>query len=41
MCLVELFCHVDDFCPGFEPAWIGDQFMTGRRHRRRAGHLCL
>ena len=41
MRLVELFCHVDDFCQGFEPAWIRDQFTAGRRQRRRAGHLCL
>jgi len=41
MNLVELFCHVDDFCQAFEPLWIRDQLRTGRRHRRRAGHLCL
>ena len=41
MSLVELFCHVDDFCQGFEPAWIRDPFTAGRRQRRRAGHLCL
>ena len=39
MSLVELFCHVDDFCQAFEPLWIRDQFRTGRR--RRAGPLCL
>ena len=41
MNLVELFCHVDDFCQAFEPSWLRDQFRTGRRRRRRAGHLCL
>ena len=38
MSLVELFCHVDDFCQAFEPLWIRDHFTTGRR---RAGPLCL
>ena len=41
MNLVELFCHVDDFCQAFERQWIGHQLTTGRRHRRRAGRLCL
>jgi len=41
MNLVELFCHVDDFCQAFEPLWIRDPLRTGRRHRCRAGHLCL
>ena len=26
MSLVELFCHVDDFCQAFEPLWIRDYF---------------
>ena len=41
MNLVELFCHVDDFCQAFEAHWIGHQVTTGRRRRRRAGQLCL
>ena len=41
MNLVELFCHVDDFCQAFETQWIGHQLTTGRRRRRRAGRLCL
>ena len=41
MNLVELFCHVDDFCQAFEGAWIRHQLTTGHRRRRRAGHLCL
>ena len=41
MNLVELFCHVDDFCQAFERQWIGHQLTTGRRRRRRAGRLCL
>ena len=41
MNLVELFCHVDDFCQAFETQWISHQLTTGRRRRRRAGRLCL
>ena len=41
MNLVELFCHVDDFCQAFETQWIGHQLTTGRRCHRRAGRLCL
>ena len=41
MNLVELFCHVDDFCQAFEAQWIRHQLTTGRRQRRRAGQLCL
>ena len=41
MNLVELFCHVDDFCQAFEGAWLRHQLTTGRRQRRRAGQLCL
>ena len=40
MNLVELFCHVDDFCQAFEGHWIRHQLTTGRR-RRRTGQLCL
>ena len=40
MNLVELFCHVDDFC-AFEGHWIRHQLTTGRRRRRRTGQLCL
>ena len=39
MNLVELFCHVDDFCQAFERQWIGHQLTAGRRRRRRAGRL--
>ena len=41
MNLVELFCHVDDFCQAFEAEWIRHQLTTGCRCRRRAGRLCL
>ncbi len=33
MNLVELFCHVDDFCQAFEAHWIRHQVTTGRRHQ--------
>ena len=41
MNLVELFCHVDDFCQAFEGPWIRHQLMTGCRPRRRSGQRCL
>jgi hypothetical protein len=36
--LEELFCHIDDFCPSFEPRWQETLFGNGlkRRQRRRA-----
>lgn len=40
MNLVELFCHVDDFCQVFEPQWIRQQLTFGRR-RHRVGRMCL
>ncbi len=41
MSLVELFCHVDDFCQTFEPTWEHLQLSSGTKIRRRAGQLCL
>ena len=41
MSLVELFCHVDDFCQTFEPTWEHLQLSNGIKTRRRAGQLCL
>jgi hypothetical protein len=29
--LTELFCLIDDFCQGFEPAWGNDCSQMGRR----------
>ena len=40
MSLVELFCHVDDFCQAFEPLWIRDHFTSGRR-RVSTSTACL
>lgn len=39
--LVELFCHVDDFCQAFEGHFTRHQLTTGQRQRHRAGQLCL
>lgn len=41
MSLVELFCHVDDFCQRFQPKWEREQLASGLKTRRRAGQLCL
>ena len=39
--VVELFCHVDDFCQVFEPQWHQFLLQSGQKHRRRARRLCL
>lgn len=40
MSLVELFCHVDDFCQSFLPVWEEKQLTRGERTRLRATQLC-
>lgn len=40
MSLLELFCHVDDFCQQVEPALEAQRLQDGLQHRRRAGELC-
>lgn len=37
--LVELFCHVDDFCQGFEAGWKRQQLCNGEMHRQRERSL--
>ncbi len=37
--LLTLFCHVDDFCQGFEPQFQARLLETGERRRRRASRL--
>ena len=37
MSLLELFCHVDDFCQGVEPDW--QRQLLGNGSRQRAGQL--
>ena len=39
MSLLELFCHVDDFCQQTEPQWKSQRLGDGTAHRERAGEL--
>lgn len=39
MSLLELFCHVDDFCQQTERQWITQRLSEGRTHRDRAREL--
>ena len=41
MSLLELFCHVDDFCQTFLPLWQREQLASGVRQRQRARGLSL
>lgn len=41
MSLLELFCHVDDFCQGFVGQWEGELLASGARQRRRRGQLWI
>ena len=41
MSLLELFCHVDDFCRAFVPQWQQVQLASGTIRRNRARSLCL
>jgi transposase len=41
MSVVELFCHVDDFCQVFEPNYQAALMAAGDRQRLRTGELCL
>ena len=38
--LLELFCHVDDFCKAFLPHW-NKQLLSARRPRGRRRSLCM
>jgi hypothetical protein len=38
--LLEVFCHVDDFCKAFLPHW-NKQLLSARRPRRRRPGLCM
>ncbi len=40
MSLLELFCHVDDFCKAFAPHWEQELLHSGLKRRRRATQLC-
>ncbi len=39
MSLLELFCHVDDFCQRLEPQWQQQFLAVGSRRRQRRGQL--
>lgn len=39
MSLLELFCHVDDFCQSFLPDWEQELLHSGQKQRRRASQL--
>jgi Transposase DDE domain len=39
MSLLELYCHVDDFCQQTKPHWKSQRLSDGRTHRDRAGEL--
>lgn len=41
MSLLELFCHVDDFCQTFEPQWQRTLVAQGTRQRNRPGQLSM
>ncbi len=41
MSLLELFCHVDDFCRAFVPQWQRGQIASGTIRRNRARSLSL
>lgn len=41
MSLLELFCHVDDFCRTFVPTWRQVQLASGMMHHHRARTLSL
>lgn len=41
MSLLELFCHVDQFCSTFLPHWEQELQAQGQRSRRRAGQLAI
>lgn len=41
MSVVELFCHVDDFCQVFESGYRAKLTAAGQRERWRTGELCL
>lgn len=41
MSVLELFCHVDDFCRSFEPRWQQQCLANGSKRRNRARELAL
>jgi hypothetical protein len=41
MSVLELFCHVDDFCRTFEPRWHQQRLASASKQRNRARDLAL
>jgi hypothetical protein len=41
MSVLELFCHVDDFCRAFEPKWHAQCLVGDSKRRNRARDLAL
>lgn len=41
MSLLELFCHIDDFCQDFEKQWHRELLASGLRQRQRPSRLSL
>ena len=41
MSVLELFCHVDDFCRIFEPRWHQRCLASNTKQRNRARELAL
>jgi hypothetical protein len=41
MSLLELFCHIDDFCQEFEKQWHSELLESGLRQRRRQSQMGL
>jgi len=41
MSLLELFCHVDDFCQVFEPQWQRTMVQEGKQRRIRPSRLSM
>ncbi len=39
--LVEMFCHVDDFCQAFLPIWQAQLLASGAIQRQRPRSLCM
>jgi hypothetical protein len=41
MSLLELFCHIDDFCQSYEKAWQAELLTSGLRQRQRQKTMSL
>jgi hypothetical protein len=39
--LVEMFCHIDDFCQVFLPIWQSQLLASGAIQRQRSRSLCM